>query len=169
MDIKERKKLTAQKYYQNNKEKIIEKVKIYSQKNKDKKREYDKKYVAKNKEEIYKKNKVYYYENKDIINKKKRDCYSTEKSFNTRYKHITLLDGDFDRYNNSQNCEICNKKYTKITNVKCLDHCHHCNYLRNVCCSKCNIKLGVVDRIKNILHLEFYRYIIYNNIIKFYE
>ena len=163
MDKKEKKRISAQKYYQKNKEKILEKVKKYNKENTNKKKEYDKKNYIEKKETINKKQKEYWCKNKDILNKKQRERKLTEPIFNGRFKHINLLEGDFDRYINSTNCEICNIKYTKKINDKCLDHNHHSNYLRFICCKKCNIKLGVVDRIKNNLHLDLYRYIIYND------
>jgi hypothetical protein len=69
------------KYYQNNKDKILEYQKEYNKKyrenNKEKlrqyKKEYDKIYRENNKEKITEKNKIYYQKNKEKISEKRKE------------------------------------------------------------------------------------------------
>ena len=76
---KERKKESDKKYYQKNREIILEKVKKYTKENKDKKRIYDKKYTEENKDKISEKNKEYYIKNKEEMKDKMRESYIKNK------------------------------------------------------------------------------------------
>ena len=166
MDQKEEKSLKAKIYYQKNKEKIKERVKKRADNRKEEKQEYDKKYFAKNGEQIKQKNRNYHNKNKETISKRKEMRLLTLEGrlakFKTNTRHMNILDGDFERYDNCTKCEICNTEFIKKKIIKCLDHDHISKYVRFICCNICNIKLGMVDRRKHILHLEFYRKIIYD-------
>lgn len=61
------------KYYENNKDKILKQSKDYYVENIEKKKEYKKQYRGDNKEKIKEQQKEYYEKNKDIINAKKRE------------------------------------------------------------------------------------------------
>lgn len=60
-------------------------------------------------------------------------------------------------------CELCLETY-KSEKHRCMEHHHSSGHFRHICCSKCNNKLGVVDRKKNIVLLELHKYFIYNDI-----
>ena len=66
----------------------------------------------------------------------------------------------YERYENAPECELCGVLFSTINkrNAKILDHDHGSGYVRNVCCCKCNSRLGVVDRQKYRLHAELIRY-----------
>ena len=57
------------------------------------------------------------------------------------WKHRGLVsdnyDKIYDRYINSNNCELCKCEYTN-KNVRCLDHCHNTGKFRNIVCHNCN-------------------------------
>jgi len=119
---------------------------------------------------INKKRNEYYHKNRDreLSNRRKRDktYEGFKKNKLTEWKNKTNLilddkDNLFFHYYNTNICEICDKElgnHQQGIKKKCLDHCHHSGYFRFVCCNKCNSRLGKVDRIKDKVHLELYRY-----------
>jgi len=67
----------------------------------------------------------------------------------------------YQRYINTENCELCNIMMTsgrKAKNRKCLEHDHLSGYVRFVCCNTCNNYLQIVDTRRMKLHLELHRY-----------
>ena len=70
-------KISKQRYYQNNKEKLLKDNAEYKSKNEDKIRSYKKDWYENNKESITKKRKKYYIENKDKISQYEKDNYET--------------------------------------------------------------------------------------------
>ena len=72
---------------------------------------------------------------------------------------IIIPDEDalYERFESAVNCELCGKEFTCPKN-KCLDHHHASGYARNVCCTKCNNKLGGVDHRQHSVLLELHRY-----------
>jgi len=187
MDKKEEKSLKAKIYYQKNKERIKERVKARAENLKEEKKQYDKAYFSKNAERLKQRNLEYRKNNmQQISNQRKNRLLTAEgreaqfkyyakknsrlltiegkqAQFKSNTRHMKILEGDFKRYDNCKNCEICGIEFIKKKVAKCLDHDHISNYVRFICCSICNTKLGCVDRRKHILHLEFYRKIIYDN------
>lgn len=80
---------TKQEWYEENKDEILERYKIYSEQNKEKRKEYyeqnkdeilirKKEYHEKNKDKISEKRKEYYEKNKDEINEKRKETYTCE-------------------------------------------------------------------------------------------
>ena len=65
----------------------------------------------------------------------------------------------FERYENSENCELCNCVFEtkRGSSKKCLDHHHSTGYPRFICCHSCNIKIGKVDRNRNNFSIELLR------------
>jgi len=120
--------------------------------------------------EANKKRNAYYKQNREreLNNRRIRDkTYEGFKKVKlNEWKNKTNLKSNnfdllFERYYNTNNCEICNFKIENHKNnfeKKCLDHHHDSGYMRYVCCNKCNSKLGKTDRLKDKLHLELYRY-----------
>ena len=57
------------------------------------------------------------------------------------WKHRGLVsdnyDKIYDRYINSNNCELCKCEYTN-KNKRCLDHDHNTGKFRNIVCHNCN-------------------------------
>jgi hypothetical protein len=62
---------------------------------------------------------------------------------------------DLALYDNSTNCEICNREFTPKN--KCLDHCHSTGRFRGALCKRCNGALGnlgddldlIIERLEN--------------------
>ena len=102
-----------------------------------------------------------YYE---LSTKKYRRTYKGAKNHRKsewKTKH-NILFYDFDdwydnRYFPATHCELCNVEFTKKNNKKC-DHDHVSRYNRFICCNKCNMRVGSVDRKRHILLLELHRY-----------
>lgn len=70
---------TKNEYYEEHKEELIQKQKIYDGKNKEERKEKSKKFYDKNKDEIKNKLKDYYDKNKDEVIQKKKDYYEQNK------------------------------------------------------------------------------------------
>ena len=72
------------------------------------------------------------------------------------------FDKTYDKYINLKNCELCNIEFNdKIKKI--MDHDHLSGYNRFICCNKCNVRLGVVDRHKLVYLLEIHRYNLNSN------
>ena len=85
------------------------------------------------------------------------------KIYDWKRKGMKIYDENiiYQRYINTQNCELCNKIMTtgnKAKDRKCLDHDHISGYVRFVCCNTCNNYLEKVDNRRMKLHLELHRY-----------
>ncbi len=103
-------------------------------------------------------NKNYYKKNKD----KHRDRYQThlkeyiqtdegiKSNRISKWKHRGIICDDWDvlyeRYLNTELCELCNVELTEdkknTTTTRCLDHDHTTGEVRNIVCHSCNIKRG---------------------------
>jgi len=60
-------------------------------------------------------------------------------------------------WNEKKNCDFCNKIFEE-DEKKCLEHHHASGTIRGICCHKCNMKLGTIDKnLKNVL-LELHRF-----------
>ena len=120
--------------------------------------------------EANKKRNIYYHKNRERELETRRKYNRTFEGFKkvklNEWKNKTNLKSNnfdllFDRYYYTNECEICNIEiinHKQGADKKCLDHHHDSGYMRYICCTKCNNKLGKVDRIKDKLHLELYRY-----------
>jgi hypothetical protein len=73
------------KSYIKNKDKRLEKGKVYREENKNKRKEYDKKYREENKNKISIVNKRWREENKETVKKNKRDYYLNNKEYINKY------------------------------------------------------------------------------------
>lgn len=69
----------SRKYYKENRNKILEKQKIYAEQNKEHKREYDKKYREKNRDKDKERLKIYYENNKEYLSQYIRKYYIANK------------------------------------------------------------------------------------------
>jgi len=113
---------------------------------------------------------LYYHKNRERELKNRKERRNTFEGYkkiklnewinktNLKSNNFDLL---FDRYYYTDNCDICNLQIFNHKNnceKKCLDHHHDSGYMRYICCNKCNVRLGKVDRCKDKLHLELYRY-----------
>jgi len=87
MTKKEKKKIADKKYYENNKEKILLKIKEYRLNNLDKIKLTNKNYYENNKEKINKKKKQYYLNNLDKIKKYYKKYVYLNKDKINKYKN----------------------------------------------------------------------------------
>jgi len=67
------------------------------------------------------------------------------------------FDKIYEEYLNTDNCQICNTGFTS-KNKKIMDHDHLSGYNRFICCNKCNVRLGIVDRKRMKVLLEIHRF-----------
>ena len=122
--------------------------KKYREKNKEKIREYDRKRYEKNKERIAEKRKEYREKNKEKIKHYKQSPAGKKSNRIGKWKLRGIIHDNFDelyeRYLNTEFCELCNIKLTedkvKTKTTRCLDHCHETGEFRNIVCHSCNIK-----------------------------
>ena len=78
-------KLINKKYYEENKEKILERSKKYGEENKEYIKEYKKKYYEENKEKILERSKKYGEENKENIKEYQKKYREENKEYNKEY------------------------------------------------------------------------------------
>ena len=76
----------SKQYYEQNKDKILEKQKQYREQNKDKINEQKKQYYEQNKDKIKEQSKQYYEQNKDKISDYNREYYKQNKDKINEYK-----------------------------------------------------------------------------------
>ena len=165
---KENKRLSDKKYYEKNKEKLLQRQKEYNQENKEKILQYQKEYCEQNREKIkeYKKqyreqNKEkineYYHDNREKISQQQKQYHQTPESIKShrisqwKYKGVICDDFDalYDHYTKTSYCDFCRCELTydknKTATTKCLDHDHSITdrpNFRNILCHSCNIKRG---------------------------
>ena len=135
---KERNKLKKQKYRQSEKGQQTEKE--YYQKNKQKIAEREKEYRDKNKDKI-KETKKLYRQTPNGIKIKTISCWRTRGV-------IGDLDELYDKYINTDKCEICEKVFTD-TYDRCLDHDHETGEFRYILCNACNSYDSWINKIKD--------------------
>jgi len=136
---KERRRITAKKYYEKNKEKIKETQKKYRETNREYFTEYDKKYREdnNNREKIKERMKIYTKTPQGI----KSGIISSWKQHGLIYEDYDSLYG---HYLNANNCDECGIKFGKfgggVGDWKCMDHDHETGAFRNFLCHKCNLR-----------------------------
>jgi len=144
----ENNKEKSKEYYEKNKEKIKEQKKKYRQEHKEQIKEYNKKYNEENREEKREYNKKYNEKNKEHI----KEYYQTANGKKIKrisfWKSKGVISDDFDvlyeKYINTNECEICNVAIisgTGIIGKKHLDHCHISGKFRNILCGNCNVNV----------------------------
>lgn len=102
--------VNMKKYYQNNKEKVLKRNKLWRLKNSEKVKKSTNRYYQKNKEEISKKKKLWGLKNKEKILSKKREDYNLNKE---KYKERNKIQKVKHREKNLIRSKIYNKKYYK--------------------------------------------------------
>lgn len=131
--------------------------------------EYKKKYYQKNREHILEKRKQYREQNRDIINKKNNIWYKKNHSIQIikkwkkqGFKHDEDFFNELSiKYENITHCELCDIKFEKSgNNKKETDHHHSSGSFRNICCHKCNMNRLKVDHIHLTVMMEMHRYFI---------
>jgi len=116
-------------------------------------KEYRKEYYEQNKEKMKEQGKEYYEQNKKKIKERvkeyNKEYYKTDNRKKSRrisaWKSDGVISDDFDalyeKYINTNECELCNISIvcgTGIHGKKHLDHCHVTGQFRNVLCGYCN-------------------------------
>jgi len=153
---KEEQKEYDRQYYLKNKEKRDKQIKEWNEANKEKYRAITKKWQL---------------DNREKETERVRKSRATPKGKKSHYKSwwkckLGMIWDDFDklweRHQSANCCELCYRSFE--TCKKILDHDHRSRYVRNVCCNSCNMKLAIRDRNLAEVHLELYRYFIYNSI-----
>lgn len=118
------------KYYEENRDRILENTKIYKEENKDRISEYDREYYEENKDRLNEYDKVYYKENKDRIMIVKREYSRNRISNDPLYKlrnrvsssiRRSLKDGGYTK--NSKSRDILGCSYEEL-----LDHLNDNKY-----------------------------------------
>jgi len=121
-------------------------------------REYHRQYREKNKEKFAEYNRKYGKEyrekNKEKIAERMKEYKQTpagiKKQRIANWKFNGVIHDNFDvlyeRYLNTEFCELCNIKLTEdkvnTKTTRCLDHDHNTGEVRNIVCNSCNIKRG---------------------------
>ncbi len=111
----------------------------------DKYKKYKKTYYEKNKDKILESVKIYQSENSDLIKKSKQEKYKESDYSCIRDQRLRQNYGirliDYYKMYNSQNgeCKICGKFYDKLN----VDHCHKTKIIRGLLCQICNKGLGL--------------------------
>jgi hypothetical protein len=133
------KKTYKSEYYKKNKEKWKTKYNVD-------KAQYQKEWYEKNKIRLLEKQKQYTKNNKDKIKKYEQSQNGIKSHVISRWKKWDIngnLEEIYERYINTNKCDICNIVLTldkKITSTrKCMDHNHITGDFRNVVCHKCNM------------------------------
>ncbi len=150
----------AQKAYQ----------KAYREKHKEGHRQYCRDYYQKNKEILIKKQierdsepqaKERRRQYERSMKRKKQSRKHHWKTYNLKY--WGSLDDLHDRFENTNNCELCNFKFTgeqkNNYDRKVVEHDHISGYVRWICCQRCNIKhITKIDSLRKDVLLELHRY-----------
>ena len=124
-------KESSRRYYEANREKLLEK---------------HRKYYSENKDIVSKRSRKYYKENRELVRAKvasKTYGISVEEVLELRQKPCGICGSDGDEY--------------KLSNH--IDHCHATGKVRGVLCHSCNIALGLLkedpkllDKMKEYIH-----------------
>ena len=127
--------MTSQEYYLKNREKIIERTRLWREENPQKVLANKKKYRKKHKEQISIKNKAY-----------KKKIFPKLKISKRRYhiKKYGISEEQYELLFNEQRgvCKICGLP-EKGRNLA-IDHNHETQEVRGLLCLKCNVTLGFV-------------------------
>ena len=140
------KKEYNKKYREKNKEEIKE----YRENNKDKNKEYQKEYRENNKEK---------FKNYDKTPKRVK----SQKITSWRKQGIKSINFDlvYERYINTNYCEVCNILLTNggvDGDNKSLDHQHASGEIRNILCRRCNSMRAKIDLKHMYVLQELHRY-----------
>jgi len=160
--LKTREKVTRCHYY---KDLTDEEKKIFTNQLRIIKRKYKKDRIT---DATIKGRKRRYEKNKEKQKKRSRETKKTRNgkisSLVSRWKNKYKFKDNKERLNliahnylNCKKCELCNKEFTEEYPYKCCDHHHSSGYFRFICCVSCNVKLGVVDRLKSFVLLEIHK------------
>lgn len=115
------KKIYGKKYYEENKEQVLEKQKKYYEENKEKRKQQRKKYYEENKDKVKQQQQKYYEDNKDKINQYRKQWREENKEHIMKY-----------REENKEKLLKLSKQYLK-------DKRHHCEHKTpKYSCKTCN-------------------------------
>ena len=111
-------------------------------------REYNRKYRKKNREKLKEYDKKRYEERKEYMREYKQSPAGKKSHRIGNWKFIGVIHDNYDelyeRYLNTEFCELCNIKLTEdkvnTKTTRCLDHDHNTGEVRNVVCWLCNVK-----------------------------
>lgn len=140
---KEQRSEYVKKHYQENKERIDARNKVWKEKNKNKydewMKEYSHQYYLDHKEEVLKRSKIYHEVHRvklNAIRNVNNRQYGIKKRYGMKLEtFLSMLEKQNGR------CGICGNifKSDKHTHV---DHCHITGQIRELLCFKCNVGIG---------------------------
>ena len=131
-------------------EKKKEYMRLYNLKHKEDKKETDRLRYINNKEKMKERMRSYDLENKEKKNEYYREYSKTENGKKTirinSWKYNGIICEDFnklyDTYNNTNNCDFCNKDITK---KRYIEHNHSSGEIRGIVCNGCNQQIRYKD------------------------
>jgi hypothetical protein len=128
----------------------LEKRKEYLEKNKDKIRKKAKEYYLRNLEMFKEKAKRYSSDPKRIEYRKKYREENKDKA--KEYKLLKTYNITLNDYNEmfkkqEGKCAICKKHQHKLSTSLYVDHDHSTGKVRELLCSSCNFKLGILETV----------------------
>jgi Recombination endonuclease VII len=154
---------SSNRYYEKNKQRVIDNAERWRINNKEKINAIRRKYNNKDEQKI--KMREYYQENKTRINAR-QSAYYKQPEVKERYKIVAakktqrrklqkygMTQNDYDLKLLEQNivCEICKNPETmfdsrlKLVKKLAVDHCHNTGMIRGLLCARCNLALGRVN------------------------
>jgi hypothetical protein len=135
-------------------------------KDSEKRKECKKRWAEKNKEKINQRGREKYQRDKEKILQQQKQYYQTEKGKKVwrinNWKNKLKIKCDnfdklYDRYINTEHCELCNIKLTedkiRKPTTRCLDHDHQTRLVRNIVCQSCNVRREVIYDRKEYMKL----------------